>query len=70
MTVFFISVMKHLVQPSHILCFVMAALRSRCRHYIFALWFLLSIFLWPPYGIGQAIIFLPCRFFLLSFFLA
>jgi len=26
--------------------------------------------LWPPYGIGQAIIFLPCGFFLLlSFFL-
>ena len=24
--------------------------------------------LWPPYGIGQAIIFLPCGFFLLSFF--
>jgi len=22
-------------------------------------------FLWPPYGIGQAIIFLPCGFFLL-----
>jgi len=35
-------------QPSrlalaHIL--VIAALRSRCRHYIFALWFLLSIYL-------------------------
>ena len=26
-------------------------------------------FLWPPYGIGQAIIFLPCGFFFLSFFL-
>jgi len=25
-------------------------------------------FLWPPYGIGQAFIFLPCGFFLLSFF--
>jgi len=25
-------------------CFVMAALRSRCGHYIFALWFLLSSF--------------------------
>ena len=24
--------------------------------------------LWMPYGIGQAIIFLPCGFFLLSFF--
>ena len=24
------------------LCIIMAALRSRCRHYIFALWFLLS----------------------------
>ena len=24
--------------------------------------------LWPPYVIGQAIIFLPCGFFLLSFF--
>jgi len=24
---------------------IMATLRSRCRHYIFALWFLLSFFL-------------------------
>jgi len=24
--------------------------------------------LWPPYGIGQAIKFLPCGFFLLLFF--
>ena len=27
-----------------------------------------SPFLWPPYGIGQAIIFLPCGFFPSSFF--
>jgi len=26
-----------------------------------------QLFLWPPYGIGQAIIFLPCGFFLSSF---
>ena len=26
------------------------------------------VFLWSSYGIGQAIIFLPCGFFLLSFF--
>ena len=26
----------------------------------------LCLFLWPPYGIGQAIIFLPCSFFFLS----
>jgi len=34
---------------------------------------LLLLLLWPPYGIGQAIIFLPCGFFLLLssiFFLA
>jgi len=24
--------------------------------------------LWPPYGIGQAIMFLPCDFYLLSIF--
>jgi len=41
---------------------VMAALRSRCGHYI------LSCFLWSPYGIGQAIIFLPCSFCLSSIF--
>jgi len=31
-----------------------------------------ALLLWPPYGIGQAIIFLPCGFFYLlsSFFLA
>ena len=28
------------------------------------------LLLWPPYGIGQAIIFLPCSFFLSSFFLS
>jgi len=27
-----------------------------------------TVYLWPPYGIGQAIIFLPCGFFLLLFF--
>jgi len=26
------------------------------------------LFLWPPYGIGQAIIFLSCGFFLSSIF--
>jgi len=26
--------------------FVMATLRSRCRHYIFVLWFLSSSFFW------------------------
>jgi len=54
----------------------MAALRSRCRHYVFILWFLVSFFLWSPYfcpeipifiaalnGIEQAIIFLPCDFY-------
>jgi len=30
---------------------------------------LLTHFLWPPYVIGQAIIFLPCGFYLSSFFL-
>jgi len=30
----------------------------------------LDSFLWPPYKIGQAIIFLPCVFFFLSFFLS
>jgi len=29
---------------------------------------LLVLFLWPPYGIGQAIIFLSCSLFFLSFF--
>jgi len=28
----------------------------------------LLAYLWPPYGMGQAIIFLPCGFFLSSFF--
>jgi len=35
--------------------------RSRCEHYIFVLW------LSSPYGIGQTIIFLPCRLFFLLF---
>jgi len=52
--------------------FVMAALRSRCGHYIFALW-LLSFYLsylWLPYVIGQAIcIFILWFLLLLSFFL-
>jgi len=29
-----------------------------------------SLCLWPPYGIGQVIIFLPCGFFVFFFFLA
>jgi len=47
----------------------MVALWNRADYYIFIMWFLLS--LWPPYVIGQAIIFLPCGFFflLLSSFL-
>jgi len=49
----------------------MAALRSKCGHYIFAQWFLLSFFfLWSPYVIGQTIIFLPCDFYLSFFFLS
>jgi len=33
-------------QSAFLLCvgLIMAALRSRCRHYIFAVWFLSSIF--------------------------
>jgi len=31
--------------------------------------FLLSLFLWPPYGIGQAIIFSSCGLYLLSIYL-
>jgi len=30
---------------------------------------LLLLLLWPPYVIGQAVIFLPCGFFVLSFYL-
>ena len=43
--------------------------RKRAGHYILQLWFLSSFFffLWPPYGIGQASIFLPCDFYLSSF---
>jgi len=39
--------------------FIMAALSNRADHYSF-------ILLWPRYGIGQAIIFLPCDFYLSS----
>ena len=41
------------------------ALRSRCGHYIFFLWFLL---LWSPYGIGQTIYIFMLWFVLLSSF--
>jgi len=34
-------------------------------HLFSATW---TIILWPPYEIGQAVIFLPCRFYLTSFF--
>ena len=44
------------------------ALRSRCGHYILQLWLPSSFFLWPPIGIGHAIIFLPCGFYLSIFF--
>ena len=42
----------------------MAAQRSTCGRYIFALWFLLLSSLWSPYVIGQTIIFLLCDFYL------
>jgi len=38
--------------------FVMVDLRSRCGHYILQLW-LVSFFLWPPYGIGRPLYFRP-----------
>jgi len=49
----------------------MAALWNWAGHYIFVLWFLSSFFffLWPPCDADADIIFLPCGFFLLSFFL-
>jgi len=31
-------------------------------------WFVRFLLKWPPYGIGQAIIFLPCDFYLYIFF--
>ena len=40
--------------------YFMVALCNRADH----------IYLWSPYVIGQTIIFLPCNFFLLSFFLS
>jgi len=50
---------------------VMAALCNRAGHYIFALW-LLSFFFLLLYGRpmeeGRPLYFLPCGFFLLSFF--
>jgi len=44
---------------------------NRAGHNIFALWFLSFFFylsLWPPYVIGQSIIFLQCGFYLSCFF--
>jgi len=43
-----------------------------CAHMHAVLSVILTLisFLWPPYGKWQAIIFLPCGFFLSSFFLA
>jgi len=53
---------------SHILCLqlnlIMAALRNRCGHYVYVMWFLL----WPPYVIGQVIYIFILWFLHLSFF--
>jgi len=43
------------------ICFLAIAVASFSAYRL-----LRGVFLWPPYGIGQAIIFLPCGFFLLS----
>jgi len=43
----------------------MVDLRSRCGHYILQMW-LVSFFLWPPYGIGRPLYFRPVVSF--SFF--
>jgi len=60
------------VRKDHILWVIMSKSSNRmcsmlygswCGLYIFVLWI---VFLWPPYGIGQAIIFLPCDFYLPS----
>jgi len=40
----------------------------RCVIWLLTQCFQLLSFLWPPYEIGQAIIFLPCGFFLSIFF--
>ena len=61
----------------------MAALRSRCGHYVIALWFLLygplwnradhdifMLLLWPPYEIEGPLYFCPVVTIFLSFFLA
>ena len=56
-----------LPNSSALVSIFMDALRSRCGHYIFVLWFLSSFFfLRPPYGIGQAIIFFFALWFLSS----
>jgi len=46
-----------------VLLTIMAALSNKAGHYILALWFLSSSFLWPSYVIGQPIIFLSYGFF-------
>jgi len=46
---------------------VMATLWNSAGHYIFACGFFLSS-IWPPYVIGQAIIFLPSGFFFVFLF--
>jgi len=50
---------------SRYLLLLMVALYNRADHYIFALWFLSS--LWSPYVIGRPYIFSSCDFYL-SFF--
>jgi len=46
---------------------IMVALRSRCEHYIFAMWFL-SSFIWSQYGMEQSITLFILWFFLSFFF--
>jgi len=62
-----IFILWFLLLLSIYLSIFMAAQCNRTGHYIFPCGF----FLWPPYVIGQAIIFLPCGFFFfLSFYLS
>ena len=50
----------------------LSVLKNRPKDISYLGWLMVNecIYLWPPYVIGQAIIFLPCAFFYLSIYLS
>ena len=59
------------ILSSMLTVYIMYIMRKNCVHLCTRFWMFsicIASLLWPPYGVGQAIILLPCGFFFFFFF--